>query len=220
VIAQARQILREIQVLKDSVKEERSRLTGEFRLGIIPTLAQYLVPLFLVDFVTNTRRRTCSSRRLPTDQIVHRLKQGQLDLGILVTPLEDDAIREVPVFNEPFLVYVVASHALFGKTEVRAEELDEADVWLLNQGHCFRSQVLHLCNGHETSCSRRGFAYESGSIETLKRMVDRHYGYTLVPETVGARRDRHQPGGESVLRPRTGAGSEPGRSTGAFPKRL
>ncbi len=182
VIAQARQILHEIQVLKDSVKEERSRLVGEFRLGIIPTLAQYLVPLFLVDFVSKHPQTNLLIEELPTDQIVHRLKQGQLELGILVTPLEDDAIREVPVFNEPFLVYASPSHALFSKTEVHPQELDEGDVWLLNQGHCFRNQVLNLCNGHEQSCSRRGFAYESGSIETLKRMVDRHYGYTLVPE--------------------------------------
>jgi len=182
VIAQARQILREIQVLKDSVKDEKSRLIGEFRLGIIPTLAQYLVPLFLVDFVSKHPQTNLLIEEMPTDQIVDRLKQGRLDLGILVTPLEDDAIREVPVFNEPFLVYVSRGHALFDKPEVRAEELEEADVWLLNQGHCFRSQVLHLCNGQELNCSRRGFAYESGSIETLKRMVDRHYGYTLVPE--------------------------------------
>ncbi|CAA9283213.1 MAG: Hydrogen peroxide-inducible genes activator _ OxyR [uncultured Cytophagales bacterium] len=182
VIAQARQVLREIQVLRDSVKEEKARLTGEFRLGIIPTLAQYLVPLFLVDFVHKHPQTNLLIEELPTDQIVDRLKQSRLDLGILVTPLEDDAIREVPVFNEPFLAYVSRGHALFGKPEVRAEELEEADVWLLNQGHCFRSQVLHLCNGQEASCSRRGFAYESGSIETLKRMVDRHSGYTLVPE--------------------------------------
>jgi LysR family hydrogen peroxide-inducible transcriptional activator len=182
VIAQARQILREIQLLKDSVKEERSRLTGEFRLGIIPTLAQYLVPLFLIDFVNKHQQTNLLIEELQTDQIVHRLRQGQLDLGILVTPLDDDSIREIPIFNEPFLVYVSHDHPLFGKAEVRAEELEDGDVWLLNQGHCFRNQVLNICNMQEQNCSRRGFAYESGSIETLKRMVDRHYGYTLVPE--------------------------------------
>jgi LysR family hydrogen peroxide-inducible transcriptional activator len=89
-------------------------------------------------------------------------------------------------------------------------------VWLLNQGHCFRSQVLNLCNGHEQSCSRRGFAYESGSIETLKRMVDRHYGYTLVPELSVLDEIGTNPVVKAFCGPRTGAGSEPGRSTGAF----
>jgi len=182
VVAQARQILREIQLLKDSVRDERSSLAGEFRLGIIPTLAQYLVPLFLLDFVRKHPQTNLLIEELQTEQILHRLRQGQLDMGLLVTPLEDDAIREIPIFNEPFLVYVSPHHALFGQEKVRPEELDQGDLWLLNQGHCFRNQVLNICNAKEQSCSRRGFAYESGSIETLKRMVDRHYGYTLVPE--------------------------------------
>jgi LysR family hydrogen peroxide-inducible transcriptional activator len=182
VVEHARQVLSGIQSLRDSVRDEKTTLSGEFRLGIIPTLAQYIVPLFLIEFVTKYPKTNLLIEELQTDQIVLRLRQGQLDLGLLVTPLEDETIREMPIFSEPFLVYVSREHPLYRQEKVRPGQLEDGDLWLLNQGHCFRSQVLSICNRHDQSCARRGFAYESGSIETLKKLVDLHYGYTLVPE--------------------------------------
>ncbi len=182
IIDHARQVLREIEQLKASVKDEQQNIAGEFRLGIIPTLAQYLIPMFLMDFVQHHPDSRLLIEELQTDHIIHQIRHGQLDIGILVTPLEEPDIRETPLFNEPFLAYLSDNHPLLAKAEIHSSDLQEGNLWILNQGHCFRTQVLNICNRKDLSCLQSGFSYESGSIETLKRMVDRHFGFTLVPE--------------------------------------
>jgi LysR family hydrogen peroxide-inducible transcriptional activator len=182
VVLQARQILRQLQELRESVKEDRKSMAGEFRIGIIPTLAQYLMPLFLIDFIQKYPQTRLQIEEINTEQIIHKLKHDQLDVGILVTPLQENDIREVPVFNEPFLAYISKDHPLTKHEVVTPADLPAEDLWLLNQGHCFRNQMLNICNVKDNACTTKGFTYESGSIETLKKMVDRHYGYTLVPE--------------------------------------
>jgi LysR family hydrogen peroxide-inducible transcriptional activator len=181
VVQQAREVLRAAKQLREAVQLEKGELVGELRLGIIPTLAPYLVPLFLLELVERHPQLRVQVEELQTEAIVQGLQANRLDVGLLVTPLDDRALQEIPLLEEPFLAYVAEGHPLFGQATVRPADLQAHDMWLLQQGHCFRQQTLNICTP-PAAAEARPFTYESGSIETLKHLVRQNRGYTLVPE--------------------------------------
>lgn len=181
VILRARQILRESKQLKEFVTHEKESLEGEFTVGIIPTLAPYLLPQFLPTFIEENPKVHLKIRELQTSQIISQLENGIIDIGILVTPLKESSIREIPVFYEPFLLYLPENHRLLEEKLMLADELDPSEVLVLDEGHCFREQALSICKD-ENHGSSIGFEYQSGSIEALKSLVQKGVGYTLVPE--------------------------------------
>lgn len=181
IINMARQILREVNGLKDFVNTEKDNLSGTFRIGVIPTVAPYLMPKFLKHFSDNNPKINLKVREIESEQIIHDIKHDLLDIGILATPLDENNIREIPLYNEPFLLYIAEQHPLFSRRKITPEDLPETGLWLLNQGHCLRDQVLSVCN-QPNSSKIENLSYESGSIETLRNLVKNHMGYTLVPE--------------------------------------
>lgn len=181
VVQQARQVLREVRQLREVVQLEKGEFVGELRLGIIPTLAPYLVPLFLVELVEQHPQLRVQVEELQSAQIVQQLKDHTLDVGLLVTPLDDRQLREMPVLEEPFLGYIAADHLLYQQDVIQPQDMGAPGLWLLQQGHCFRHQVLNICAPAPVDTTRP-FTYESGSIETLKELVRHNHGYTLVPE--------------------------------------
>ncbi len=181
ILLKARQILREVNQLKEFVSTEKESLEGNFTIGIIPTLAPYLLPLFLKSFVKEHPNTHLNILELQTEEIIRRLHNGILDIGILVTPLVEKHIREVPLFQEPFLLFAPKEHQLMQFQHITPELLDPKEVLLLDKGHCFREQILAICN-EEHHHSNLGFNYESGSIEALKQLVKQGVSYTLVPE--------------------------------------
>lgn len=191
VVQQARQVLREVQLLREVVQVERGELVGDVRLGIIPTLAPYLVPLFLVALAERHPRLRVHVEEQQSEELVRRLKAHELDVGLLITPLDDTQLREVPLLEEPFLGYVSASHPLAAHATLRPADLPGEGLWLLEQGHCFRNQVLTICA--PSPDATRAYSYESGSIETLKALVRRNHGYTLVPELSVLAEAAHDP---------------------------
>ena len=179
VIAQARRVLREAQQLRELVQVEKGEVVGELRLGVIPTLAPYLVPRFLGSLTTAYPSLRVHIEELRSEEIMQQLKDHRLDVGLLVTPLGDRQLRELPLLDEPFLLLASESHPLAARATVRPADLQSPGLWLMQQGHCFRSQVLNLCG---LASPTGAVSYESGSIETLKELVRRQSGYTLVPE--------------------------------------
>lgn len=180
-VARAREVLHRVEELKELVAEERSELRGSFRLGVIPTLAPSVLPLFISDFMEEHPETSLSVEELQSQAIIDRLKNRDLDFGLLATPLNEKDLREVPVFYEPFIVYAHDRHPLLTRPWVKAGELEAADLWLLRKGHCFRNQTLNLCKVDKERPARN-LTMEGGSIETLKRMIRKVSGYTLVPE--------------------------------------
>lgn len=181
VIAQARVVLREAEQLQALVDELHAGIAGEQRIGVIPTLAPYLLPLFLPRFAREhpDLRITIDERK--TSRILRGLRRGELDIGILVTPVDDADIEVIPLFEEPFLVYLPEGHRHWKRRRFERAHLKEERLWVLGEGHCFREQTLSLCDrpsagGHEN------LLYETGSIETLKQLVRHGSGITLVPE--------------------------------------
>lgn len=181
LITRAQQILRDSRQLKEFVNHEKDSMEGEFTIGIIPTLAPYLLPQFLPLFVKENPNVHLKLRELQTNQIISHLENGIIDIGLLVTPLNESSIKELPVFYEPFLLYLPENHRFINEKLMLAEGLDPSEVLLLDEGHCFREQALSICKqaNHGSSI---GFDYLSGSIEALKNFVQKGVGYTLVPE--------------------------------------
>lgn len=180
IIAQARIVLREARLVRQIIDEKKDTLSGEIRIGIIPTLAPYLLPLLYKTMRQKFPQLNLVIKESITEDIIHELKNNRLDCGIVVTPLQDISIKEKPLFYEELFVYVSAKNVLAGKKYVLASEIDPNQLWLLEEGHCFRSQVLNLCELRKSSDFH--FKYETGNIETLKRMVDKSDGITILPE--------------------------------------
>ncbi len=181
MIAQARRILAEAEKLKQMAMEEKGVIAGTLRLGIIPTLAPYLLPLFLKSFTTKYPGVTLKLTEMVTDQIVDELKRGKIDAGLLVTPLYDNSLKERPLFYEEFYAYVGKDEQIFSKEYILPGDINPNRLWLLEEGHCFRSQILKLCELKKES-STSNFEYEAGSIETLIRLVEQSQGVTIIPE--------------------------------------
>lgn len=181
-ILKARQILRDIDQLKALVNKERDQVKGTFRIGIIPTLSPYLLPLFVRDFLDNHKETQLKIEELQTDLIIEWLKAGKLDIGILATPLLETDIREIPLFYEPFMVFADDKHEFLKKAEkIDMNSLKPEGLWLLGQGHCFRKHTLEICQ-FENDSQNRNLVMEGGTIETLKKMIKELSGYTLIPE--------------------------------------
>ena len=182
IIRQARRILQEKEALKELIATQKDAIEGDLRVGIIPTLAPYLLPLFLPRFLGAYPKVQLKVTELTTDNLVESLKKGTLDAGVLVTPLHDTSMKEEVLFYEDFVVYVSKSNALSKKNYVLANDIDVKKLWLLEEGHCFRSQVLNLCALQKASRQEKSFQYEAGSIETLRKMVELDNGITILPE--------------------------------------
>lgn len=180
IIAQARVILREAGGIKQLITEQKDTMSGEVRIGIIPTLAPYLLPLLFKNIREKYPQVSLVVKEIITEEILYELKNNRVDCGLAVTPLNDPSIKEDVLFYEELFVYVSKKNSLVDKKYVLPSEIDPNQLWLLEEGHCFRSQVLNLCELRKHSDLH--FKYETGNIETLKRMVDKSDGITILPE--------------------------------------
>jgi LysR family hydrogen peroxide-inducible transcriptional activator len=181
IIVQAKKILYESSRLKEMVQDEQAELKGELRIGVIPTLAPYLLPLFMNSFLKRYPSVKLKISEFTTDQIIQKLEQHDLDAGLLSTPLNQPSIKEDVLFYEQFLVYASAGEKILKKKFVLANDIDINRLCLLEEGHCLRSQVFNLCELRNKEQEFRQLDFETGSIETLKRMVEVDQGITIIP---------------------------------------
>lgn len=182
IIAQARVILHEARMLGQLVKDKQGLMEGELKIGIIPTLAPYLLPQFLQPFLAKYPDVRIRVKEMTTDVIIEKLKAGRIDAGLLVTPLQDSSIIEYPLFYEELVAYVSKNNTAYKKTYVLPADIDLKELWLLEEGHCFRSQIVNLCELKKQNKEQSHFEYEAGSIETLRKMVEMNNGVTILPE--------------------------------------
>ena len=180
-VMKAKRILKEIGELKDIVNDDRNLIDGEYKVGIIPTLAPYLLPLFISDFIKKHSNTRLVVEELQSERIIELLINKQLDFGLLATPLTEPDLREIPLFYEPFLVYTDIENDLLNRKTISKDQLKPDGLWILRQGHCFRNQTLNICD-FDVSEHHKNLVMEGGSIETLKKMIREVSGYTLIPE--------------------------------------
>lgn len=181
IINQARIVLHEAKKIKEIATNNENEISGEFKLAIIPTLAPYLLPLFIRQFIRKYPLVKLIVTEMVTEQIIENLKKGKIDAGLLVTPLNESSIYELPLFYEPFWAYVSEKEKLYDKKYVLPADINPDNLWLLEEGHCFRSQILNLCELKKKSESAH-FEYAAGSIETLVKLVNQESGITVIPE--------------------------------------
>jgi LysR family hydrogen peroxide-inducible transcriptional activator len=182
ILEQAKKILLEKSRVSEIISLKKGLVEGELRIGIIPTLAPYLLPLFVQSCLRKYPKVKLVVFEKTTEALLESLRDSGLDAGILVTPLNEKGLREEVLFYEELLVYVSENNGLFQKTYVLAKEIDPNKLWLLEEGHCFRSQTINLCELFKASRRMSHFDYEAGSFETLRRMVELTDGITILPE--------------------------------------
>jgi LysR family hydrogen peroxide-inducible transcriptional activator len=181
IIKQARVVLREYKKIFAIIDAGKDEVRGDFRLGVIPTLSPYVIPLFAGAFVKKYPNVNLTIEEFKTEDIIELLSRDEIDAGLLVTPLQGESLIERTLFLEPFSVFASTNHPLLKKSKIKDKDLDTSDVWLLNEGHCFRQQVLNLCKISKDIGQHDNLKFESGNLETLKNMVINNSGYTLLP---------------------------------------
>ncbi len=182
IIEQARIVIEESKKIELLVKEVKNDISGELRIGIIPTIAPYLLPLFTGTYNRRYPKVRMKVEELVTEKIVEHLTKDMIDVGILVTPLHEKNILEKPLYYEEMMIYSSPEHPINKQPAIKIKDIATPDMWLLTDGHCFRHQVINLCDLHDLQSDSLPFDFEGGSLDTLMKIIDKEGGYTLIPE--------------------------------------
>ncbi len=180
IVNQAKNIVNEADRMKDIVEQQKGFIGGEFKLGIIPTVMPTLLPMFLNTFVKKYPKVKLIIEELNTDDIILRLKNGNLDAAIAATPLNEEKLKEIVIYYEPFVAYIPEKHRIANKKEIEVSDLNLDEILLLQDGHCFRDGILNLCKNQDVAPANN-FQIQSGSFETLIKLADEGLGLTLLP---------------------------------------
>jgi LysR family transcriptional regulator, hydrogen peroxide-inducible genes activator len=182
VIEQARIALKETELIKQITTNLKTGLQGELKIGIIPTIAPYLLPLLLPHFLKKYPSIKLKIQEQTTEQLLQLLSSDKIDVAIMATPLNDKHFKETPMFYEEFKVFVSANDKNLQKKYLLPEDIDVSKLWLLEEGHCLRSQALNLCELQKQQARAHNLDYETGSIESLLKITEINEGITIVPE--------------------------------------
>ncbi len=179
VVAQAKVVLKHSEFIKEIVKNKREELEGELILGIIPTIAPCIVPKFIIEYSKHYPKVDLKIQEMKTSDIIHNLNMSRIDIGILATPLPLNSpyLFEIPVYYEEFYAYISPDDDLYSEESLAANNLPLENLWVLEEGHCFRSQIFNFCTDKRDSKT----IYEAGSIDTLIKIIDENGGYTVIP---------------------------------------
>lgn len=181
IIEQAKKALSEFYMIKERVDEMSNEVKGTIILGVIPTISPYILHKFIPKFLRLFPSVKLEIKEMYTYQIESALKKGTLDIGLLAGGFTSkEEIIEEKLYEDKFYLYVSKKHPFFGKTKVSASSINVDELLLLPDGHCLRTQVLDLCGGQIRSFGHVHF--ESGSLETIIRMVDSTGGLTIIPQ--------------------------------------
>jgi len=183
IVHQSKIILSQVERINDLIQSENNTLSGDFKLAIIPTIAPYILPGLLESYAKAYPKVKLQIKELETDHIVKALRNNEIDAALLSTPLEESGIKEYPLFYETFVAYFAKDEKALEKKMITPADISLERIWLLNEGHCMRNQILNLCSEQVQKLQEeRPYHYESSNVETLRKMVDRNGGLTVLPE--------------------------------------
>ena len=180
VVEQAWRVISRARKIKDIVEEERNALSGVFRIGILPTIAPYLLPRFFTRLMEEYPDIDFRVSEMKTADCKKALARGEIDVAIIVSLGEIEGMEQDSLYFEQFIAYVSESDSLFQSKSIRSADLPGHFLWLLDEGHCFRDQLVKFCN-IKSACDSK-LTYSLGSIETFMRMVEAGQGITFIPE--------------------------------------
>ncbi|MCB9957225.1 MAG: LysR family transcriptional regulator [Rhodospirillaceae bacterium] len=172
-----RQILRSVDELGDLARASRDRLVGRLRIGVIPTIAPYLLPTVIGNLARVYPELDIHVRETLTPKLIQELREGRLDAAIVALPVSEPSLAEVALFSETFMLVRPSKDA--GTPVPSADALCEMRLLLLEEGHCFRDQALAFCNIQSTLPRE---TLDASSLSTLVQMVGAGIGVTLIPE--------------------------------------
>jgi LysR family hydrogen peroxide-inducible transcriptional activator len=182
ILEQAKRVLYERNVIDELILSQKDELIGSLNIGIIPTVAPSVLPNTLKSLVKKYPKLDITISEMNTAHIIEKLKEGDLDFGILSTPLFEKSLKETILYYEPYVIYAAKDHKLLNKKVITPEDLDVNEIWSLGDEHCMRFQVINLCGKQKFVGAQNPFTYNSGSILSLINMVDVNGGYTILPE--------------------------------------
>jgi LysR family transcriptional regulator, hydrogen peroxide-inducible genes activator len=179
IIEQLKKIHKEIEQLTEISKEIKGEVSGDLTISVIPTIAPGILPLFITDFASKFPNLIIEVKEETTAEIMRQIKSRDLDIGIVSIPLNDKDLREIHLYDEPFVFFDTNS---FNANKVDAANLDVSNICLLDEGHCMRAQILELCNMQTNRLNNQiNFKYNAGSIDSLMRFVKANKASTLLP---------------------------------------
>ena len=178
IVNQARNIVNEANRMKDVVEQFKGVIGGDFKIGIIPTIMPTLLPMFLTTFTKKYPKIKLIIVELHTEEILEKLNLGQLDCALVATPLNEEKIKEEVLYYEPFLVYM--PNRKIDQKEINLNEIDSENVLLLQEGHCFKNNIMNFCRVNSNDI-QHNFVLESGSFETLIKLCEEGIGITFIP---------------------------------------
>lgn len=179
IVEQAKIIVDESTRITDIVEQQKGFVGGDFKLGIIPTIMPTLLPLFLKTFIKKYPKINLKIEELTTEELIKKLIDGHLDVGIAATPLENPVIKERVLYYEPFVGFIPKEHRLSNKPNLEIDDLEIGDLLLLEEGHCFTENVINICNTFGNK--KQHFQLHSGSFDTLIKLAKEGLGMTLLP---------------------------------------
>ncbi|MCH5331275.1 MAG: hydrogen peroxide-inducible genes activator [Alistipes sp.] len=180
VLAQVRIALGEFGAIREVVADMKRETAGKIRLGIIPTIGPYLLHKFIPPFTRRYPKVELEIREMVTSDIVEALAHDRLDVAIVAGGTCGEGVVERELFNDRFYLYVSPSNRLIERSNVRIEDIDPSELILLSPGNCLRDQIIELCQASREM--PRHFAFESGTLDTLMRIVDCTGSVTVIPE--------------------------------------
>ncbi len=180
VLAQARETLKEYNSIKEVVQQFKGEIAGKIRLGVIPTIAPYILHKFIPEFVSRYPKVELEIREMQTQYIIEELNRDRIDVALVAGGTCGDDITEYDLFDDHFYAYVSPINTLYKKSNIQISDIDMRELILLSVGNCMRDQVLELCQSRSLHPAR--YYFESGSLDTLMRIVDCTNNITIIPE--------------------------------------
>lgn len=181
ILKQSNRALDEISKIRELIDDEKDIIAGELKIGVIPSVADSLIPLFIKSFSLNFPDVKLIILELQTSEMILRLKEESIDVGIAATPLKDKTLKERPIYYEPFSIYLPRNHKLLKKKKLKVGDIDENQLLLMSDGHCFKDQVTEFCRIKNNLEKEKSIHFESSSFETLIKLVDNDLGTTVLP---------------------------------------
>ena len=184
IVRQAQAVIEQAGAIKEIAKRGKDPLAGTLRLGLIYTIAPYLLPALMKGVIERYPQMPLMLQENFTSKLLEMLRAGELDCAVLAEPFPDAGLAVAPLYDEEFMIAVPATHPLAGRSEISAEELKQETMLLLGAGHCFRDHVLEVCPEFARfSSNAEGIrkSFEGSSLETIKHMVAAGLGVTVVP---------------------------------------
>lgn len=180
ILAQAAVILRQVEIMREIITNESNALSGHLTIGVLPTIAPYLLPRLIPILERKLSKLSITFVELITSACLEHLRSDEIDVALIASLSEAEDLTDAPLYYEEFIAYISEREPLYEQQVLRSSEVDPTHLWLLDEGHCFRNQLLKFCalRGNKP----RRLDYNRGSLETFMHMVERGSGITFIPE--------------------------------------